>query len=272
MLSNRRFHLAFLVVAGLCALSATSRAVDPRLLPANTEFVFSINVKQILESDLIKSKPDAIKAVRAELDNPVAADAMKYLKDMGFDPLTHLNTITVAHPGSKSPEDFFIVIDGEVDVKKFTDTTAAAAKDHPGSLNISKFGTTSIYEVSVEGKTGFVALVNGKSLVVSAKEELVKGAITQSKGTTIAATKSGNCSRPPLPSRALTSSSPARPWAGSVSRPPRETAFPTSPKLWKALTASSGAITITKEINFQLGIGAKTKRPPRRLPTPVSTD
>ena len=79
--SYRRFHLAFLVVAGLCVSSAAGWAVDARLLPANTEVVFSVNIKQILDSELIKSKQGAVKSLKDALENlPGNDEAMKYLR------------------------------------------------------------------------------------------------------------------------------------------------------------------------------------------------
>ena len=190
MLSIRRIHLAVLLAAGLLATSATSRAVDPRLLPANTEIVFTFNIKQILDSELVKSKDEALKQVKAAVENlPNSDEVMKYFKQMSFDPFTHLTSITVAHPGSQDPKEVFVVIEGIFHAKKFAETAATAAQNYPGTIRVTKFGTTPVYEIQGPGDTAYLALIGGKSLVMTVQEDALKAAITRSTGDTIAASK-----------------------------------------------------------------------------------
>ena len=135
MLNYRRLHLALLLAAGLVISSATSRAVDPRLLPANTELVFTVNLKQILDSDLVKANGRRHRPVKAALDMlPNGGEVTKYLKLLGFDPFTHLTSVSVAHPGNKDPKELFVVIDGIFDAKKFADTADTAIQDYPGII------------------------------------------------------------------------------------------------------------------------------------------
>ena len=58
MTTLRRVWLAPLVVA--LATFSTVRAVDPKYLPNDTEIVFSVNLKQILESPLLQGNKDAV--------------------------------------------------------------------------------------------------------------------------------------------------------------------------------------------------------------------
>lgn len=261
MLSYRRFHLAVLVVAGLIVSSSASRAVDVRLLPANTEMVLTINVKQMLNSELAKSKKDAVDQIKAALDNPQAAEAMKYLKDMGFDPFTDLTSITVAHPGSQEPKDLFIVIDGVFNPGKFIATANKAAEDNAGLVRTSKFGTHTIYEVQGP-ETVYISLVNGKSVVMAAELDVLKGAITRSTGTTVVATKVSDLLRTTNDKQSMSIAITGEALGRLIANVPNAGNLPIDTESIKGIT---GAITITKEINFQLGIGSKDEKSAKEL-------
>ena len=76
------------------------RAQDPRLYPANTEIVLTINVKQMLNSELAKANKDNLAALKAMLDNiPIAPfdEIVASLKEIGFDPFTHFSATTITH-------------------------------------------------------------------------------------------------------------------------------------------------------------------------------
>ena len=55
----RRMWLGALVCV-LGAGLASTRAADPKYLPSDTEIVFTVNVKQILATELVKKNKDAI--------------------------------------------------------------------------------------------------------------------------------------------------------------------------------------------------------------------
>src|SRR5688572_32781481 len=105
MFTARRVWQPALALA-LVALGAWSAvgAADPKFLPSDTEIVFTLNVRQILESELIKSNPDALKQAKAQLENQASeTPVLKYLKDAGFDIFRDLGSLTVANNGSKEP-------------------------------------------------------------------------------------------------------------------------------------------------------------------------
>ena len=73
----------------------TTRAADPdKLLPADAEFVLSVNVKQIVESDIIKKY--ALAQMKQALQGN---DAQKMLKELGLDPLKDIDRVVLGGSG-----------------------------------------------------------------------------------------------------------------------------------------------------------------------------
>jgi len=273
MLNYRRVHLAVLVVAGLFVPSTASRAVEPRLLPANTEIVVSVNIKQILESEMVKGNVEAVKTVKAmiEANIPNYDQAAKYLKMMDFDLFNDITSITYALPGTMDPADSFVVIDAKFNDEKFRATALKAAADNPGIMRVSKFGTTPVYEVQAPGIPGdhlYIALVNGKSLVITPHEDVLKGAITRSGGVGIAATKVKDLLKATSDKQSFNFvlTGPvlgelvkmAKAKGADIKGLPAIKDVP-------AIEGLTGSFTLTKEINFQLGLGTKTDKEAREL-------
>jgi len=191
-MSARRFSATMVVLAAFLSTAAASRGVEYRLLPPNTEIVVTINVKQILASELVKSQTDLIKQVKdfAEAKIPGGLDeGLKYFEKMGFDPMRDLISVTIAHPGSASGKDVFVILEGNYNKAKFDATAKEVAENFGNVLKITKVGMATVYEVRPEGDTVVYVSLLGKALVVTLNEEAMKGAVNRSTGTMIAATK-----------------------------------------------------------------------------------
>jgi hypothetical protein len=270
MLSVRRSHLALWAIVGLSVFASVGQAVEPRLLPANTEIVINLNIKQILASELVQSQQDLLKQMKDALDNlPDNGETAKYLKLMGFDPFTDLRAVTVALPGGmdrKGPKEFFIVIDGVFDAKKLTAAAESAAENYPGVVRITKNGATPVYEIQVPNETLYGALVGGKSLVLTNQEEALKGAITRAAGTTIAAVKVKNLLKT-INDRQSYSLVIAGDTVNRLTKRALD-AGSDIPGLGDALGSIQGitaAVTIAKGVNFQLSIGTEDEKNAREL-------
>jgi hypothetical protein len=259
MLSVRRYRLAALAVACLWVFPAATGAVEPRLLPANTELVFSVNIKQVLGSELAKNQAQAIDQIKAALDNlPNSDEVTKYLKQMGFDPFTHLTSVTVALPANMDRRDVFVVIDGIFDARKFADTAKSAADNNPGVMKLSKFETTTYYDIQIPGDNIYVALLGGKSLVLTPQEDALKGAITRYAGTKIAADKVKDLLKITNDQQSLNFVITGQAMVKLAQQAPRGKGIPAGiGDALKDIVGLSGAVTLTKEINFQLGLGSK---------------
>src|SRR5262245_58516414 len=113
MLRFGRVSLGAVALAAL-AFTASLQAADPKYFPPDTEIVFSINVKQILGSELLKANKDKLEQLKELIKSQLPGDAVaqKYLEKMGFDPFKDLTSVTIAMPPSKDPDAVFIIVQG----------------------------------------------------------------------------------------------------------------------------------------------------------------
>jgi hypothetical protein len=254
MLRFGRVFLAGLVVAVL-ALAGPARAADPKYFPPDTEIVVTINVKQILDSELLKANKDKLEQakemIKAQL--PIDAQAQKHLEQMGFDPFKDLASVTIAMPPSKDPEAVFVIVEGS-----FTPEKVQVAQDHGDVFKISKLGKYKIFEITPPGANRFYAsLLNNNAMVVCASEQSVKAAIGRATG--------GN--RPPL-KREITSLLQTTSNKQSFSFVATGSALVELSKeapvaneqalqALKAIDGISAAVTVSKDVQMQLGVATK---------------
>src|SRR6516165_1850557 len=86
----------WLLAGALLALVLPARAAEPdKYLPNDTEAIVVLNVKQILDSPLVKKH--LAEKIRDEIKNN--AEVSKVLEALGFDPLKDLSSITIASSG-----------------------------------------------------------------------------------------------------------------------------------------------------------------------------
>jgi WD40 repeat protein len=147
------------------------------LLPDDTEILATINVKQILDSALVKKVGlDKVKDALKNQDK-----AQQVLDALGFDPFKDLDSITVAGPGSKDSDKGLVILKGTFDVAKFRTVADAAARDHPDIFKTVKVpdglgGNYEMYEVSPPGvPTSFFVSIASKDyiLIAPAKDYLI---------------------------------------------------------------------------------------------------
>src|SRR5262249_1317958 len=86
------------------ALVARVDAADTKYLPGDTEVVVTVNIKQILDSELVTSNKEALERLRKYLRKIMPSEGQECLKKTGFDPFKDLTNITLAMPPSKEPE------------------------------------------------------------------------------------------------------------------------------------------------------------------------
>lgn len=179
----RRIAFAGCLLA-LSLTAAPARAVDPKVLPNDTEVVVTLNLKQILESDIAKANKDliekAIEGARSKLDE---SPAKKYLEKAGFDPFKHLHTITVAGPAAKDLDSGVIIVGGKFDVEKFNAAAEDAGKDNADALKVHTIGGRKVFEITPNGeKTIFASLVDDKTLVAAPTKDGLADGIARVNG------------------------------------------------------------------------------------------
>jgi len=180
-----RLASVLVLTLGLTFAPGASRAADlDAYLPADTEFYLAANIRQILDSPLIKEI--AVKPLRDAIGD--AQDVNDVLKDLGFDPFKDLDRIIVAGPSSGEADRGLIVLHGAFDVKKFQDKAADAAQNNNDVLTIHKVplgggATHEVYQVDVPGQdmTLYVSLASNKTVLIARGKDYVVDALKQAR-------------------------------------------------------------------------------------------
>jgi hypothetical protein len=121
MLTFARWSGCLVVLA--CA-SVSSRAADlDKYLPNQTEAVVAVNIKQLVESPLLKDHLEPIKQALKQLNV-----APKPFALLGLEPWTDAERVTIAWTGNPDGEAPYILLQGSFDNAKIEAAAAKAAK------------------------------------------------------------------------------------------------------------------------------------------------
>ncbi len=168
MQTSRKLWPGALALAALWAAPALAQApkLDP-LVPADAEIVVTFNVRQMLDSPLVKKH--ALKEMKDALQkNDHASQA---LKAVGLDPFKDINSVVLAANGNTAANKALVVVRGNFDPDKVQTAAAAEAEKNPGKLKITKEGATQLYEIQAEGKPAYAAFADKGTLVISPSKE-----------------------------------------------------------------------------------------------------
>ena len=256
------------LVLGVLAAYSSVRAADLKYLPADTEIVFTVNVKQILDSELFKANKEALDHAKTLLDNAAGNNpAQQYLKKAGFDVFRDLHSLTFANSGSKDPAAGFIIIEGKFNPDKFTITAEEAARDSADTIKITKSGGQTIYEITPPGERMLYAtLLEGKVLLAAGNKDALLEAVGRAAGTKRATRKKeftgllGTVNNKQSINFVATGAALAKLSEGAPV-PNGEAAT----AALQGIEGLSGAITITKEVQFQLGVNAKDEAGAKKM-------
>jgi hypothetical protein len=167
---------AILLTTLLAAVPGRTAEIDP-YVPPDTETVVNVNVRQILDSPLIKKH--ALEFAQESLrGNDQIQDI---LKDLGFDPFKDLDRVILATPGGTDKDRGLIIVHGRFDLAKFKAKGEQVAKEQSENLKIHKVlgGKHVLYEVNVpeSDEPLFVALASQDTLLVSPGKDYVVDAL-----------------------------------------------------------------------------------------------
>lgn len=248
----RRLCLTGIII---CLAGTSAQAIDPKYLPADTEMVLTVNVKQLLASELVKSQKrvDQLRAGFHE-NIPGGEEALKHLQQMGFDPLKDLHTVTLAMPPSKDPEAAFIVIEGKFNPAKVKSAAEAAARENAGILKITQEGNYTIYEVSPPGdKSHFLSLANDTTMIICSTKQTLLDSLGRNA-------KSPALKKEILDLLATTNPKQSLSFVATGSALVKLTEdvplpVPNAEAALKGITGIVAAVTVEKSLKFQLGVG-----------------
>jgi hypothetical protein len=191
MIRNPRVWLGALVVAGLLPalparaqekLAAGAEAV--KYLPNDTEVLFTVNIRQMLDSALVK-KNDGVDKIRALLKGN--QEVNQILTSLEFDPLKDVATLTVAGPGGTDPEKGLLILNGKFNLAKFQKKAEEVAKDHGDILKITPQGKYKVWELTPPNLPPNinkinVVLVNPTTMLAATGDDSLKEALAKVDG------------------------------------------------------------------------------------------
>jgi hypothetical protein len=167
------------LAAALAAAPARAGEVD-KYLPEDTEVLVSVNVRQIVDSDLFKKY--ALEQARAALKDQ--EDVQDVLKELGLDPFKDLDRVLVAKPSGGEQDRGLVIAYGRFDLDRLRAKADEAAKNQPDLVKIHKIpdgagGKAVVYEVNVPNQPTpvFVALPNKETVLASTGKDYVVDAL-----------------------------------------------------------------------------------------------
>jgi len=169
------------IITALLLIAPLGRTaeLDP-YLPEDTESILNLNVRQLLDSELVKKY--FLKLAQDELREN--EEIQSILKDLGFDPFKDLERIVVATPVSTERDRGLVIAHGRFDVAKFKAKGEEAAKDYPDHLKIHKIlgGKQLLYEVLFpqQDEPIFVAIASRDTILISPGKDYILNALKKS--------------------------------------------------------------------------------------------
>jgi hypothetical protein len=168
----RRFWIAAACTLGLLLSTSALQAQNTKLLPNDTEMVVTFNLQQILKSEVMKGDQAKLilGVVKGKISEQLDEKGIdKWLKKANFDLFKDLNSITFAIPGGRNPEEGFILLEGNFDAEKIEDAATEASKEAGGGLKVVMIGKFKAFEVSPKDeKSMYVGILNKKTMIACA--------------------------------------------------------------------------------------------------------
>jgi hypothetical protein len=163
-------------------VAAPARAVDVEaLLPKESDAVVSINVRQLLDSDIIKKFAlDIIKKGMRENQ-----EAQRAFDALGLDPLKDFNRVTVGIGGEDATDaKAVIVVEGKFDPKKINDTAAEFAQKKGEKIAVDKLDGKTIYKITGDNQPNpiFAAVLDANTIVLATTKEHLSRAFQAAQG------------------------------------------------------------------------------------------
>jgi len=176
MAISRKVGPAALALAVLGACLGARAAEPDKLLPADSQAVLVVNVRQLLNSPLVKQY--GAEKMKDELNKN--AQAREALAAAGLDPFKDVESITVAGAaslGGKKEESGTVIVRGRFDPTKIRATVEKYAKDNKDLKIQSKGGTPEVYEVTgKDGKPMYATFADNNTLVITPAEDQARKA------------------------------------------------------------------------------------------------
>ena len=175
MMRLSRLGLAAALAVALAA--PTARAAEPdRLLPADADTVMYVNVKQLIESDIVKKY--ALEQIKQAL---AGQDAKKLLEELGLDPLKDVEKMWVGTSGKDASDmKALVVVHGKFDPDKLFKAAEAATKKDGDKFSMVKDGNTTMFKFQPDqGNPVYGTVVDDTTVVAGTDKKMIATALKQ---------------------------------------------------------------------------------------------
>mgnify|MGYP001017857132 CR=1 FL=1 len=152
----------------------TSAAEPDRLLPAETDVVMSMNVRQLVDSDIVKQY--ALGMLKQALDGN---DAQKLLKELGLDPLKDIERIVVGASG-KDETDLrtLLVVRGKFNPEQLYKAAEAQTRRDADHFTLVKDGRDVMFKYTPDnGNPVYATVVDETTVILSAEKKGITDAL-----------------------------------------------------------------------------------------------
>lgn len=178
MMSVSRLGLATAFAAALASAPAARAAEPDKLLQADADTVTYVNVKQLLESDVVKKY--ALEQIKQAL---AGQEAKKILEQMGLDPLKDIEKVWVGSSG-KDANDMkaLIIVHGKFDPDKLFKAAEAATKKDGDKFSMIKDGNSTMFKFQPDqGNPVYGTVVDDTTVIAATDKKLIATALGQKK-------------------------------------------------------------------------------------------
>jgi hypothetical protein len=171
-----RIGLGAALAVALAVTSVRAAEAD-KLIPADAEFVAAINVKQILESDIIKKY--ALEQMKQTLQGN---DAQKMLTQLGLDPLKDIDKVVLAGSGKDQTDaKFLAIVHGTFDPEKLYKAAEAQTRKDADKFSLIKDGKDVMFKFQPDnGNPVYGTVVDEKTVIAASEKKLITEALATS--------------------------------------------------------------------------------------------
>ncbi|MCE9530595.1 MAG: hypothetical protein K8T89_05620 [Planctomycetes bacterium] len=152
-----------------------------KYLPKETDVVVSCNVRQALDSSIVKDH--ALALIKTTLTG--SKDAQEVIKTLGLDPLTDFQRVSIGLnlDNVQSPS-MLTIIEGKFDLRKIQEGIDEFIKQDPKKFGKEQVAGNTVYRIAAMGRAAmYTSLVDSSIVVISSSKEPAAAAFDAFKGT-----------------------------------------------------------------------------------------
>jgi hypothetical protein len=176
MKMRRKVAVCWFALSSIVAVSPASAAhvEADRLTPSDAEMVVHVNVRQLLQTPVVKKHARAPIEVLLKHND----ELQQLLSAAGIDPLKDIDTLNLSTSGNPLAKGKLLaVVRGDFDPDKARSAAEEWAKKHPGRIKSFKDGELPMWEITSDNKSMFAAFAGKNALVMTTTKEDTSAAV-----------------------------------------------------------------------------------------------